>query len=190
MKRYFYSILILSLLSCEKDNLPEFIVEDIIEEVQWSPIQFVDVDPALSTPAQGSKKQINVVVINYVPTNDKGITVNQNTFPFVGDNGVDPNLTVEEYNKWVLSQNIRTKVGIEEGSRFRGYKNNNDPCIGINVLKYINVYEMPKIVREMSDNLFAIDSTEGYYPDYFKLFESIGLESLVNEHDVKEVWLI
>ena len=188
MKRYFYSILILSLLSCEKDNLPEFIVEDIIEEVQWSPIQFVDVDPALSTPAQGSKKQINVVVINYVPTNDKGITVNQNTFPFVGDNGVDPNLTVEEYNKWVLSQNIRTKVGIEEGSRFRGYKNNNDPYIGINVLKYINVYEMPKIVREMSDNLFAIDSTEGYYPDYFKLFESIGLESLVNEHDVKEVW--
>ncbi len=188
MKRYFYFILILSLLSCEKDNLPEFIVEDIIEEVQWSPIQFVDVDPALSTPAQGSKKQINVVVINYVPTNDKGITVNQNTFPFVGDNGVDPNLTVEEYNKWVLSQNIRTKVGIEEGSRFRGYKNNNDPYIGINVLKYINVYEMPKIVREMSDNLFAIDSTEGYYPDYFKLFESIGLESLVNEHDVKEVW--
>lgn len=188
MKRYFYFILILSLLSCEKDNLPEFIVEDIIEEVQWSPIQFVDVDPALSTPAQGSKKQINVVVINYVPTNDKGVTVNQNTFPFVGDNGVDPNLTVKEYNKWVLSQNIRTKVGIEEGSRFRGYKNNNDPYIGINVLKYINVYEMPKIVREMSDNLFAIDSTEGYYPDYFKLFESIGLESLVNEHDVKEVW--
>ena len=128
------------------------------------------------------------MVINYVPTNDNGVTVNQNTFPFAGDNGVDPNLTVEEYNKWVLSQNIRTKVGIEEGSKFRGYKNNNDPYIGINVLKYINVYEMPKIVREMPGDLFAIDSTEGYYPDYFKLFESIGLESLVNEHDVKEVW--
>ena len=188
MIRYFYLILILSFLSCEKDDLDEFIIEDVAEEIQWSPIQFVDVDPALSTPAQGSEKQINVVVINYVPTNDNGVTVNQNTFPFAGDNGVDPNLTVEEYNKWVLSQNIRTKVGIEEGSKFRGYKNNNDPYIGINVLKYINVYEMPKIVREMSDDLFAQDSTEGYYPDYFKLFESIGLESLVNEHDVKEVW--
>ncbi len=188
MIRYFYIILILSLLSCEKDELDELLIEDVIEEIQWSPIQFVDVDPALSTPAQGSEKQINVVVINYVPTNDNGVTVNQNTFPFAGDNGVNPNLTVEEYNKWVLSQNIRTKVGIEEGSKFRGYKNNNDPYIGINVLKYINVYEMPKIVREMPDNLFAIDSTEGYYPDYFKLFESIGLESLVNEHDVKEVW--
>ena len=188
MIRYFYLILILSFLSCEKDDLDELIVEDVVEEIQWSPIQFVDVDPALSTPAQGSEKQINVVVINYVPTNDNGVTVNQNTFPFAGDNGVDPNLTVEEYNKWVLSQNIRTKVGIEEGSKFRGYKNNNDPYIGINVLKYINVYEMPKIVREMPGDLFAIDSTEGYYPDYFKLFESIGLESLVNEHDVKEVW--
>lgn len=188
MIRYFYLILILSFLSCEKDDLDELIVEDVVEEIQWSPIQFVDVDPALSTPAQGSEKQINVVVINYVPTNDNGVTVNQNTFPFAGDNGVDPNLTVEEYNKWVLSQNIRTKVGIEEGSKFRGYKNNNDPYIGINVLKYINVYEMPKIVREMPGDLFAQDSTEGYYPDYFKLFESIGLESLVNEHDVKEVW--
>jgi len=188
MIRYIYLILILSFLSCEKDDLDELIVEDVVEEIQWSPIQFVDVDPALSTPAQGSEKQINVVVINYVPTNDNGVTVNQNTFPFAGDNGVDPNLTVEEYNKWVLSQNIRTKVGIEEGSKFRGYKNNNDPYIGINVLKYINVYEMPKIVREMPGDLFAIDSTEGYYPDYFKLFESIGLESLVNEHDVKEVW--
>ena len=188
MIRYFYLILILSFLSCEKDDLDELIVEDVVEEIQWSPIQFVDVDPALSTPAQGSEKQINVVVINYVPTNDNGVTVNQNTFPFAGDNGVNPNLTVEEYNKWVLSQNIRTKVGIEEGSKFRGYKNNNDPYIGINVLKYINVYEMPKIVREMPGDLFAQDSTEGYYPDYFKLFESIGLESLVNEHDVKEVW--
>mgnify|MGYP003634171086 FL=1 len=110
MIRYFYLILILSFLSCEKDDLDEFIIEDVVEEIQWSPIQFVDVDPALSTPAQGSEKQINVVVINYVPTNDNGVTVNQNTFPFAGDNGVDPNLTVEEYNKWVLSQNIRTKV--------------------------------------------------------------------------------
>jgi len=188
MKRYFYFLLVISLLSCEKDILDEIMVEDVIEEIQWTPIQFVDVDPALSTPAQGSEKQINVVVINYVPTNDKGVTVNQNTFPFSGDNGVDPNLTVEEYNKWVLSQNIRTKSGIEEGSRFRGYKNNNEPYIGINVLKYINVYEMPKIVRDMPNGLFAQDSTEGYYPDYHILFESIDLETLVNEHDVKEVW--
>lgn len=98
--------------SCEKDELDEQLIEDVIEEIEWSPIQFVDVDPSLSTPAQGSEKQINVVVINYVPTNDNGVTVNQNTFPFSGDNGVDPNLSVEEYNKWVLSQNIRTKVGI------------------------------------------------------------------------------
>ena len=184
MIRYFYLILIFTFFSCDKDEIDEI----LIENVEWNPIQFVDVDPALSTPAQGFEKQINVVVINYVPTNDKGVTVNQNTFPFRGDKGIDPNLSVEEYNKWVLSQNIRTKVGIEEGSKFRGFKNSNDPYVGVKVLKYINVYEMPKIVREMPDNLFAIDSTEGYYPDYFKLFESIGLESLVNEHDVKEVW--
>ena len=73
----------------KKDDLDELIVEDVVEEIQWSPIQFVDVDPALSTPAQGSEKQINVVVINYVPTNDNGVTVNQNTFPFAGDKWPD-----------------------------------------------------------------------------------------------------
>ena len=96
MIRYFYLILILSFLSCEKDDL---------EEIQWSPIQFVDVDPALSTPAQGSEKQINVVVINYIPTKDKGETLDQYTFPFRSDDGsYDPNLPIGEYKKWIILQ--------------------------------------------------------------------------------------
>ena len=33
MIRYFYLILILSFLSCEKDDLDELIVEDVVEEV-------------------------------------------------------------------------------------------------------------------------------------------------------------
>lgn len=184
-----FLVFTLTLTSCEKDYFEP--IEEIIElneEIVYKPIEYIGVDSFLSSPAEGSEKTINVVVINYVPTNDKGKTVNQNTFPFAGDGGVNPKLPVEEYNKWVLSQNIRVKAGIEEGSKFRGYKNNNVPYIGIKVIKYINVYEMPKIPREMPGNLFAQDSTEGYYPDYHKLFESIRLDTLVNNYDVKEVW--
>jgi len=181
MIRYFYLILILSFLSCEKDDL---------EEIQWSPIQFVDVDPALSTPAQGSEKQINVVVINYIPTKDKGETLDQYTFPFRSDDGsYDPNLPIGEYKKWILGETIRVKAGIEEGSKFRGYNNpSTKPYIGIKVIRYINIYEIPKIERQLSQSRFAVDSTEAYYPDYHKLFQDLDMEDLVNNHDVKEIW--
>lgn len=195
MKRYFYLLIVLTigLYSCEKDILEPIdetsIVDVTIEDTSdFNPIEFETVDPFLSTPASGSMKTVNVVVINYIPTKDQGKTLDQTTFPFAGDNGVDMNLPVSEYKKWLLSTTVRVKHGVEQSTRFRGYKNSNDPYIGIRVLEYINVYEMPKIERSMSASLFAQDSTEGYYPDYHKLFEMIKLDSLVNNHDVKEVW--
>ena len=48
---------------------------------------------------------------------------------------------VKDFNKWILGETIRVKKGIEEGSRFRGYKTQSDPYIGIKVIKYINIYK-------------------------------------------------
>ena len=92
-----FLVFILTLTSIEKDNFePREEIIELNEEIDYKPIEYIGVDSFLSSPAEGSEKTINVVVINYVPTNDKGKTVNQNTFPFAREAGVNPKLPVEE----------------------------------------------------------------------------------------------
>ena len=164
--------------------------QEIIRLENYSPIEYEEIDTFLSTPASDAVRQVNVVVLNYIPTKDKGKTLDQYTFPFRSDDGsYDPNLPVSEYKKWILGETIRVKAGIEEGSKFRGYNNSSaKPSVGIKVIRYINVYEMPKVERQLSQSRFAVDSTEAYYPDYHKLFQDLDMENLVNTHDVKEIW--
>ena len=188
--KYIFPFLFL-LISCSKEDVPtpikpEVVVQTKVIEPTYSPIQFENVDEFLSTPASGAKLIIPVVVINYIPSKDKGKTLDQTTFPFKGDNDkIDYNLPVSEYKKWLLSNDIRTKAAIEEGSKFR---NSTTPYVGIKVIKYINVYEIAKISRGMPADLFKTDSTEGDYPDYKDLFKKIGLDTLVNNYGVKEIW--
>ena len=152
-------------------------------------VEYEEIHPFLAEPILNSKRQINVIVLNYIPSKDNGYTVDQNTFPFRDDSGnYDPKLKVKDFKKWILGETIRVKKGIEEGSRFRGYKTNNDPYIGIKVIKYINIYKIPKRVRSLSQERFAIDSTEAYYPDYHKLFEDLKIKELVENENVKEIW--
>jgi|MesohylFT_1024984.scaffolds.fasta_scaffold03001_4 hypothetical protein len=188
--KYIFPFLFL-LISCSKEDVPtpikpEIVAQNKVVEPTYSPIQFENVDEFLSTPASGAKLIIPVVVINYIPSKDKGKTLDQTTFPFKGDNDkIDYNLPVSEYKKWLLSNDIRTKAAIEEGSKFR---NSTTPYVGIKVIKYINVYEIAKISRGMPADLFKTDSTEGDYPDYKDLFKKIGLDTLVNNYGVKEIW--
>ena len=152
-------------------------------------VEYEEIHSFLAEPALNSKSQINVIVLNYIPSRDNGYTVDQNTFPFRDDNGeYDTELKVKDFKKWILGETIRVKKGVEEGSRFRGYKTNNDPYIGIKVVKYINIYKIPKIERVLSQERFAVDSTEAYYPDYHKLFEDLKIKELVENQNVKEIW--
>jgi hypothetical protein len=152
-------------------------------------VEYEEIHPFLAEPALNSKRQINVIVLNYIPSKDNGYTVDQSTFPFRNDYGnYDPKLKVKDFNKWILGETIRVKKGIEEGSRFRGYKTQSDPYIGIKVIKYINIYKIPKKERSISQERFAIDSTEAYYPDYHKLFEDLNIRDLVENYNVKEIW--
>jgi hypothetical protein len=183
--KYLIPFTLLFLVSCVKEDI---LLPKQAEET-YQPIQFEKVDEYLSTPAAGAKLIVPVVIINYIPSKDKGKTLNQTTFPFKDDKGnIDYNLPVSEYKKWLLSSDIRTKAGIEEGSKFRNYKNATTPYVGIKVIKYINVYEIKTKPRGMSADQFKIDSTEGDYPDYEDLFKKIGLETLVNNYGVKEIW--
>jgi len=154
-----------------------------------STVEYEEIHPFLAEPVLNSKRQINVIVLNYIPSKDNGYTVDQNTFPFRDDSGnYDPKLKVKDFKKWILGETIRVKKGIEEGSIFRGYKTNNDPYIGIKVIKYINIYKIPKTERSLSQERFAVDSTEAYYPDYHKLFEDLKIKELVENENVKEIW--
>jgi hypothetical protein len=79
---------------------------------------------------------------------------------------------------------LKVKYSIEEGSKFRGFNNPNaSPYVGIKVIKYINVYEMP--LTSPDDNL----QPGVKIPDYKKLFEKLNLKELVESEGVKEVWL-
>ncbi len=156
----------------------------INEELFINPIEFKEVDGFLAVPAENSIITVPVVVINYLPTQD-GIHIDQTYFPIrdYADEIVQ-DLKIEQVEKWILANDIKTKFGIEEGSRFRGFSNPDaPPYIGIRVLHYINMYEVDKVFNPQS-----IDEQEGYFPDYHSIFSLIDLETLVNEMGVKEVW--
>lgn len=152
-----------------------------------NPIEYLNVDDFLSTPASGSELIIPVVVINYLPTKN-GIHINQDTYP-IRDYGdvIVQDLPISEVSKWILSNDLKTKFSIEEGSKYRGFNNSNAiPYVGIRVLKYINLYEVPKLPNPRQTVLS--DGEEGWNPDYNEIFELINLRNLVNDLGVKEVW--
>ena len=80
----------------------------------------------------------------------------------------------------------RVKYMLEEGSRFRGYKNPDArPSIGYRVVKYITVYEQtpPGFVIELV-NGFPV-----YAPDYHQIFERFNMAHYINNLGVKEIWI-
>jgi hypothetical protein len=167
-------------------GLLSFTIGDITDTigVAIGSIQDATVNQFLATPAPGSELIVPVVIINYLPTED-GIHINQNTYP-IRDyaNRIVHDLKLAEVINWNISNDIRTKFSIEEGSKFRGFQNPDAlPYVGIRVVKVFNVYEIDKIVNPAS-----IDGEEGFFPDYTKLFSHIGLERMVNQEGVKEVW--
>jgi alpha-tubulin suppressor-like RCC1 family protein len=137
----------------------------------------------LRIPAKGSILRVPVVIINYIPTKD-GLHVDQDWFPMVDYGGqIVENFKISELRKWLQANDIKTKYCIEEGSRFRGYKDSFAvPYVGVEVIKEVTFYEIPKAP------IASIDGEEGYAPDYDAIFNIINLEGLVNDKGVKEVW--
>ncbi len=146
-----------------------------------SPVEDVqNFDAFLKTPVSGAEIEVPVVVINYLPTLD-GVNLDMNRAP--DDYWELKYSTLAEAKKRIEGELKITKFGIEEGTRYRQFGTNEkvNPYAGFRVVKYFNVYEM-----KMTDFKGYPDRKT---PDYHDLFPKLGIEDLVNNHGVKEIWI-
>lgn len=144
-----------------------------------SEIEYVDV-PELK-PRNGTSIVVPVVVINYLPTND-GITLDMNRAP---DNYFNlQNSTLERAKNKIKTDLIITKYGIEEGSRYKDRgKNIAQTYVGINVVKYINVYEVPMTNWYKDGRGITLKTV-----DNIELFKKLKMKELFDIYGVKEIW--
>ena len=150
------------------------------EEIQ--PV-FEKIDPYLATPAQGHLYEIPVVIMRFLPTAD-GVNLDISKAPDFWDLG---EITLDELKTKIDLFDKRVKFMLEEGTRFRGYKNSEAvPSIGYRVVEYITVYEQ---TPKGAINTHLKDGTPLYSPDYHKIFERFNMEHYVNELGVKEIWI-
>jgi hypothetical protein len=139
-------------------------------------IEFIPIDPKLKSNGKG-KNIIPVVIINYLPTVD-GIKLDMDRAPdgYFSLN----NSTLVKAKEKILADKIVEKNVIEEGTRFRDYATNKiDPYISIDVISYINVYEI---------DLVSVTNGQINNIDYNKLFPKIDVKNLVEIKGAKEIW--
>ena len=152
---------------------------EVIENFYSSNIEYIQIESDLESNDNCSNR-IPIVIINYFPTSD-GVNHDEN----IGPSGYwDLNYpTVEQSRNKVHSDLVLTKKTIEYGSRFRDYGTKKiDPYLCLDVVKYINLYELDPYVKLRSE--FDVNDL-----DYFKMFERINMKDLVNINGVKEVWI-
>ncbi|MBD3410787.1 MAG: hypothetical protein GF419_11340 [Ignavibacteriales bacterium] len=129
----------------------------------------------LSTPAPNALYEIPVLMISYLPTEDGETMIKEEC-------GTD--MPVADMKKKIDSMAIRAKFMLEEGSKFRGYKNPDArPSIGYRVVAHFAAYDyFPRG--------FEVPWNEGWYrPDYNKVLERFDARKYVEELGVKEIWI-
>ena len=141
------------------------------------------IDAYLATPAPGHIYEIPVVVIRFLPTAD-GENLDTTKVPDFWEMGkislADMKARIDTFDK-------RIKFMLEEGSRFRGYKDSTaPPSLGYRVVEYITVYEHtpPGPVTERTK-----DGTPLYSPDFHQIFDRFNIRHYVDNLGVKEIWV-
>jgi hypothetical protein len=135
------------------------------------------IDSYLATPANGRIWEIPVVMINFIPTKD-GTNTDQDIAVWSS--------TVQSLKDKINNEAIKTKYMLEEGSRFRGYKDSlAPPSLGYKVVKIITVYEeMPQYDLDPSPGVNGESQ-----PDYFQILNRFDAKTLVETNNVKEFWI-
>ncbi|MDE0315329.1 MAG: hypothetical protein OXM61_10535 [Candidatus Poribacteria bacterium] len=147
------------------------------------PPVFEKIDPYLATPAQGHLYEIPVVIMRFLPTTD-GINLDVSKAPDFWELG---EISLAELKARIDLFDKRVKFMLEEGTRFRGYKNSTAvPSIGYRVVEYITVYEQTP-QGPVTDHLK--DGSPLYSPDYHEIFKRFNIEHYVNDLGVKEIWI-
>lgn len=146
--------------------------------------EFIPVDPYLAQPAANAVVVIPVVIIRILPTAD-GVMIDPTQDTQFGGGG---EISIEGMKARLLRYDKRIKYALEEGSKFRGYKNPSAvPYLGYRVVRYIDYY------KPQPANFSIITKVEFgknvYSPDYFKMWPMFGMQNLVNNEGVKEIWV-
>lgn len=136
----------------------------------------------LSTSAPNAIFDIPVLILRFLPTSD-GSTLD--TDQARGFDSADPEAlsTVEDR---LLRADRLTKFMIEEGSRFRGYKDRVAiPSLGIRVVRMITIYEQ----TPPGDDLYGNSADGKFRIDYERIFERFNVQEFIEEEGGKEVWI-
>ncbi|MBK8245858.1 MAG: Ig-like domain-containing protein [Gemmatimonadetes bacterium] len=142
-------------------------------------VRRLPLDPFLTTPAAGATWEIPVVIVAYIPTADAR-TIDVRKAPDFWD--LLP-FSLDTMEQRVLDYARRIKLAREQGSTFRGYKNPLAlPSIGIRVTDVIVTYE------HIPASTTRHPLTQGFFPDYHKIFADHGLVAYMQARGIKEVW--
>jgi len=135
-----------------------------------------------STAAPGATIVIPVVIINYFPTQD-GINVNAAVTGPSGTSEWTPG-SLTALQDWTSAITTRSKFMLEEGSRFRGYKDAAaPPYVGYRVVDIYNYYE------EMLPGFPDPANAGKFFPDYHAILGRLPAQGLVEASGVREFWL-
>ena len=136
-------------------------------------------DPFLTQPATGYTNLVPVVVICYIPTLD-GVNINTDEAGFAPI----PSQTIANLKNHIQKISRHTKFSLEEGSKFRGYKNSSAiPYVGYKIVDYIYVYEpVPRGFRDPASTSF--------FGDYNNIVTRFDGKKYVDSLGVKEFWLM
>jgi uncharacterized protein YjdB len=142
----------------------------------------VPIDPYLASPAAGAQWEVSVAIVAYIPTAD-GVNLDVRKSPDFYSLGP---MSLDSVEQRVLDYSRRRKMMIEQGSRFHGYKDPTAlPSIGYRVVEHIIVYDItPPGTRTWPG---ALGSPR--FPDFFRLFADLGLDQLIPQQGIREVWL-
>ena len=141
----------------------------------------VPIDPYLATPIAGAKWEVPVLVLSYIPTADGKLVDVKKSPDFYWLNPLS--LPVLENN--ILDIVRRKKMALEQGSRFRGYANASaQASVGIRVVEHINVYDIPPAGTRPGV------TPNSRHPDFFRIFAELGLDTLITNRGVKQVWMV
>jgi len=141
------------------------------------------VDPYLATPIAGAAWEVPVVLIEYLPTSDGfGLdTLKAPDFYWFNPLSLD---SIESMN---LALAKRRKMMVEQGSRFRGYRDAAAlPSLGYRVVEHIIVYDQipPHPTKRATD-------LPGHprFEDWHAVISNLGLEPLLRQRVVREMWV-
>ena len=149
----------------------------ISDDIYIHNIEFLPIDPKLKSNGKG-KIIVPVVIINYLPTVD-GVLLDMLKAP---DGYYDVyNSTLERSKNKIFGDKVIEKNVIEEGTRFRDYSTNKiDPYISIDVVAYINVYEV-----DYSKNP---DGNDTQIINWSNLFNKINMKDFVEKLELETYW--